>query len=209
MPPIATGDPVGVLSPDDSVLDGLDYDDGLPSFKGMSTTLQKGHLYWSTSMNGNWSDTGVKLSTLKLGHLDGTLIAPLGYYYFLLQGPIQVRASNRKLTVQHLYLGVQVSKRLTGNYGIFSAPKLQVRLPGNGGSTANSNYVNVTYPYGEFQTGFGYLKLTGFLYNNTKIQNHPVVAGHVAFSDPGSNGGLDVVPTTGIQDVIYLMNRTN
>lgn len=174
------------------------------SKKGLSNQLNP-LLISLTGPTGTYVPTGVFVNS------DTSLSAPLilvpsagfvgGQAWLMANGPFSVSGTNAgstALTVQTLSFGV-----VTLVDGLSSLPitgGLTLKIPANGGSTANGNYVQVTYPTPDFTTGTGSLQLTwpGIF----KTQTKSVASGIVTFSDPLSDP-TDSIPAVGITSVTF------
>jgi len=130
------------------------------------------------------------------GSLSGFVILTQGVHTVTTTGPFDLGNGNNTLTIGAFSFGVTVM----ADGGASIPNTITMRIPANGGSTANGNFVNVTYPTPEFANGQGSLILTWP--GVTKSQTKNIVNGKVNFSDPLSDSS-DIIPAGGVSTITF------
>jgi len=132
---------------------------GVPIIQGLQLApkFHGGHSAPTTGAQGEVDVDGVNtgLTVQSDGSLSGILILVPGSHTIHAEGPFAIVSGIQQLTVGQFNFGLIVLA--DGNASIPSA--LNIRLPANGGSLANGNYVTVTYPTPDFAGGSGTLTL--------------------------------------------------
>jgi len=130
---------------------------GVPIIQGLTLgpKFHGGHSAPATGGQGEvWVDgTNTGLTVDSSGSLSGVLILVTGAHTIHAQGPFSIVTGIQQLGVGQFNFGVVVLA--DGNASI--PVGLNLRLPSNGGTLANGNYVTVTYPTPDFAAGSGSL----------------------------------------------------
>jgi len=148
-----------------------------------------------------WSGVNVNAD----GSLDNYLVLAPGYVYLQAVGPFTMVGGGSsflpgRLTMQTLVFGIPVDA--TGIPGI--PTDLQMKLPGNNGTTSNGQYVNVTYPTPNFATGIGTLTITWPGVKKQQVKT--VIGGLVSYSDINAGDSAnDHVPPAGVTEIRYIL----
>jgi len=130
------------------------------------------------------------------GSLDQNLILTAGTHQVDAQGPFNVSDGTNTLTVGNFRFVVLVLPN--GNSSLPVA--LNMRIPANGGSTENGNFVNVTFATPDFMTGQANLVVSWP--GTNKNQTRPFNNGVANFADLSPNRG-DTIPNDGVSYVQF------
>jgi len=207
-PAIAAGSTTGVIPANIPFINGLT---PTPSVHKVGTAkkLTSGEgqnpLLISYDQGHSWTWTGLNIN--QDGSLSGYLVVAAGTNFWLeAVGPFVLISTQgfvtQQLSMQDLVFGIIVNAD-----GIASVPSsLTMKLPTNGGTTANGNFVSVGYPTPEFSSATGSLTITG-LVAGSKSQTRAIVSGKATFNDPVDNGTPDKIPSGGINEVIFLVTQ--
>jgi len=200
----ALGAPIAVIPPGTPIINGLTEQGAAGGKVHLTPGFTPYHLFSSIDAGKSYQDTGITITPL--GALSGPLALTAGQNVILTTGgPYTIISGSfpaiTQLTVQTFTFGLVVNAQ-----GVASIPTFNGKLPSNGGTTAGTNFVQVTYPTPAFSTGTGTLTITG-LVSGSKIETVGITAGSATYNDAFNNGVQDAIPSGGVSTVQFMFTQ--
>jgi len=137
------------------------------------------------------------LTVTSNGSLSGILILVPGNHTIHAEGPFAIVSGIQQLSVGQFNFGIVVLAS-DGNASIPSS--LNIRLPANGGSLANGNYVTVTYPTPDFATGSGTLTIA---YSGITVTKTKGLSNGITTYDQLTPKVTSSIPASGVDNVTF------
>lgn len=189
--------PVGEVVPQNGIVATIP--SGTPIIQGLQLAKFNGRKGApETGAQGEVDVDGVNtgLTVTATGELSGILILVPGQHTIHAEGPFAIVSGIQQLTVGQFNFGLVVLA--DGNASIPSS--LEIRLPANGGSLANGNFVTVGYPTPDFAAGTGTLSIqySGITVNKVR----PLANGAATYKQITSQADSNI-PSTGVDNVTF------